>query len=98
MRDQFKLVQKCAVTDDDLRRAPSDTEPEMVLSTGPGSGEDGLVFGVNSGQVLLISGDSLSRLFELCADHLKCVVLNACYSEAQADAISRHIDLVVEMK
>jgi len=29
---------------------------------------------------------------------VKCVVLNACYSEAQADAIAEHIDYVVGMK
>ncbi|MGZ3303788.1 MAG: AAA-like domain-containing protein, partial [Isosphaeraceae bacterium] len=34
----------------------------------------------------------------LCADHVKCVVLNACYSEVQAEAISKHIDFVVGMK
>jgi hypothetical protein len=97
-RDQFKLVQKWAVTDDDLRRALLDNEPEIVHFSGHGSGVDGLAFEDDSGQVLLISGDSLSRLFELCADHVKCVVMNACYSEAQADAIAQHIDYVVGMK
>ena len=29
---------------------------------------------------------------------MKCVVLNACYSVAQANAISKHIDYVVGMK
>ena len=59
---------------------------------------DGLAFEDDSGQTLLISGDSLSRLFELCRYHVKCVVMNACYSEAQADAIAQHIDYVVGMK
>ncbi len=114
-RDQFKLVVKWAVTDDDLRRAMLDNEPEIVHFSGHGvgsgqggSGRDfvtdqedesgGLVFEDDSGQVQLISGESLSRLFELCSDTVKCVVLNACYSEAQADAIAEHIDYVVGMK
>ena len=114
-RDQFKLVVKLAVTDDDLRRAMLDNEPEIVHFSGHGvgsgqggSGRDfvtdqedesgGLVFEDDSGQVQLISGESLSRLFELCSDTVKCVVLNACYSEAQADAIAEHIDYVVGMK
>ena len=29
---------------------------------------------------------------------MECVVLNACYSEIQADAIAKHIDYVVGMK
>ncbi len=97
-RDQFKLVQKWAVTDDDLRRALLDNEPEIVHFSGHGSGTDSLAFEDETGQVQLISGDSLGRLFELCADSVKCVVLNACYSEAQADAIAKHIDYVVGMK
>jgi hypothetical protein len=97
-RDQFKLVQKWAVTDDDLRRAMLDNDPEIVHFSGHGSGADGLAFEDDAGNTQLISGDSLGRLFELCSDTVKCVVLNACYSEAQADAISQHIDYVVGMK
>ncbi len=114
-RDQFKLVVKWAVTDDDLRRAMLDNEPEIVHFSGHGvgsghgdSGRDfvteredgtgGLAFENDSGQVQLITGDALARLFELCADSVKCVVLNACYSEAQANAIAEHIDYVVGMK
>jgi CHAT domain len=114
-RDQFKLVVKWAVTDDDLRRAMLDNEPEIVHFSGHGvgsghgdSGRDfvteredgtgGLAFENDSGQVQLITGDALARLFELCADSVKCVVLNACYSEVQAKAISQHIGYVVGMK
>jgi len=57
----------------------------------------GLVFENDSGQVQVISKNALARLFELCADHVKCVVLNACYSEVQAEAIAQHIDNVVGM-
>ena len=37
-RDQFKLVVKWAVTDDDLRRAMLDNEPEIVHFSGHGIG------------------------------------------------------------
>jgi CHAT domain-containing protein len=114
-REQFKLVVRFAVTDDELRRALLDHEPEIVHFSGHGtetdkggSGRDfvidpedergGLAFEDDSGQAQLISSESLSRLFELCSDHVKCVVLNACYSEAQADAIVQHIDYVIGMK
>jgi len=114
-RDQFKLVVKLAVTDDDLRRAMLDNEPEIVHFSGHGSGESqggqgrdlvpvqvkesgGLAFEDDGGHVQLITGDALARLFELCADSVKCVVLNACYSEEQANAIAEHIDYVVGMK
>jgi hypothetical protein len=114
-RDQFKIVQKWAVTDDDLRRAMLDYEPEIVHFAGHGTGagegdpgrdmvlagradQGGLAFEDHTGHVRQVSGEFLARLFELFADSVKCVVLNACYSEDQAEAIARHIDCVVGMK
>ena len=39
----------------------------------------------------------MARLFELCADHVRCVILNACFSEVQAKDISRHVEIVIGM-
>ena len=44
-----------------------------------------------------MDGAALAGLFELFADRIECVVLNACYSEVQAKAIARHIPYVVGM-
>jgi hypothetical protein len=96
-RDHFVLVSRHAVTDDELRRALLDYEPQIVHFSGHGSGIDGLCFEDDQGRMHDIPGDALARLFELCADHVECVVLNACYSEVQADAISQHIPFVVGM-
>jgi CHAT domain len=38
-RDQFKVVVKLAVTDEDLRRALLDNEPEVVHFAGHGTGD-----------------------------------------------------------
>ncbi len=40
---------------------------------------------------------ALADLFEIFKDSVKCVVLNACYSELQAHAIAQHIPCVVGM-
>ena len=45
----------------------------------------------------MISTEALAELFELCADHIECVLLNACYSEVQATAIAQHINYVIGM-
>jgi len=95
-RDEFKLVSKWAVTDDDLRRALLDHEPEIVHFAGHGNGL-GLEFENEYGFSLPINGQALAGLFKLCAGHVQCVVLNACYSRFQADAIAQHIDFVVGM-
>ena len=44
------------------------------------------------------SADTLAGFFELFADKLECVVLNACYSEIQAEVIAKHIPYVIGMK
>jgi WD40 repeat protein len=98
LRDRFRLVQKSAVTDDDLRRALLDHEPQIVHFSGHGAGASGLVFEDDSGEAHEISGDALAELFELFAEHVQCVVLNACYSESQARAIAQYIDYVIGMR
>ena len=57
----------------------------------------GLAFVDSAGQLQVISGEALARLFELCAEHVRCVVLNACFSEVQAKVISKHIEFVIGM-
>jgi hypothetical protein len=41
--------------------------------------------------------DALADLFGLCREHVECVILNACRSEAQAEAIGEHIPYVIGM-
>jgi len=95
-RDEFKLISKWAVTDDDLRRALLENEPEIVHFSGHGNGI-GLEFENEFGSSLPIHGRALAVLFNLCSGHVRCVVLNACYSRFQADAIAQHIEFVVGM-
>lgn len=97
-RDEFILKQKLAVRPSDVRRAVLDHRPNIVHFCGHGSGEEGIALEDESGQTKLVSTDALSGFFELFAAHVECVVLNACYSEAQAEAIAAHIPYVVGMK
>lgn len=96
-RHQFKLEQRWAVKADDLRRALLDIEPQIVHFCGHGTGEDGLLIQDENGNSKLVSTEALKILFELCAHHVECVLLNACYSEVQADAIVEHINHVIGM-
>jgi uncharacterized protein YjbI with pentapeptide repeats len=59
---------------------------------------EGLVFENETGQSKLVSIEALSNLFQLFAERIECVILNACYSEDQATAISEHIPYVIGMK
>src|SRR5262249_9133642 len=96
-RDRYTIVVKRAATDDDLRHGLLDNAPEIVHFSGWGGRQKGLAFADDRGEPQIVSGESLSRLFGLCAHFVRCVVLNARYSEVQAQAISRHIGYVVGM-
>jgi hypothetical protein len=96
-RDRFNLEQKWAVRPRDIQRAMLDLQPQIVHFSGHGDGEAGLVFEDEVGNSKLVDGAALAGLFELFADQLHCVVLNGCYSEVQAKAISQHIPYVIGM-
>lgn len=98
MRDTLSLVQRWAVRPEDIRRAMLEVRPNIVHFCGHGGGEEGLAFEDDSGYANLISADALEGFFELFANNVECVVLNACYSEIQARAISKHIGYVIGMK
>lgn len=97
-RDEFTLKQKLAARPVDVRRAMLDYKPNIVHFCGHGSGEEGIAFEDENGEAKLVSTDAIAGLFELFADRVECVVLNACYSEAQASAIATHIPYVVGMR
>lgn len=97
-RDKFQLEQQWAVTPRQMQRAVLDYKPEIVHFSGHGAGEDGLALENETGQIKLVNAKALAGLFELFMDRVECVVLNACYSEVQAQAIAHHIPYVIGMK
>ncbi|MBD2124598.1 AAA-like domain-containing protein [Trichocoleus sp. FACHB-262] len=96
-RNKFQLEQKWAVTPREMRRAVLELEPQIVHFSGHGVGEGGLALEDELGQVKLVSAKALASLFDLFKEQVECVVLNACYSELQANAIARHIPYVIGM-
>jgi len=96
-RDQFEIVTRWAVRVDDLQAILLDQHPQVVHFSGHGAGSQGLALENESGQTQLVSTEALAGLFQLFQTDIECVLLNACYSEAQAGAIHQHIDCVVGM-
>jgi hypothetical protein len=97
-RDKFHLEQRWAVTHRDFRRAVLELNPQIVHFSGHGVGEEGLVLEDEIGHAQLLRADGLEKLFKLFADQIECVVLNACYSDVQAEAIAHYIPYVIGMK
>lgn len=96
-RERFAIQSRWAVRYDDLRRALLDIEPHIVHFTGHGK-EEGLLVEDEMGFAVLVSSKALSGLFELCKDHVECVILSACHSAPQAVVIKKHIAYVIGMR
>jgi hypothetical protein len=97
-RDHFFLNQRWAVRAQDIRRAILDDRPQIVHFAGHGTGEEGIILENYAGNEQLVTAEALAGLFELFADQVECVFLNACYSEVQADAIAQQVPYVIGMK
>lgn len=97
-RDTFRLESRESVRPRDITQAIFDVEPQIVHFSGHGTNTGELCFEDILGKTKTIEPNALSSLFELVAEKITCVILNACYSEAQAEAIARHIPFVVGMK
>ncbi|QKQ72563.1 CHAT domain-containing protein [Nostoc sp. TCL240-02] len=96
-RDRFILDSRESVRPGDISQAIFDVEPQIVHFSGHGTSTGELCFEDLLGESQPVQPDALAALFELAADQINCVVLNACYSEAQAKAIGEHIPFVIGM-
>jgi len=96
-RDQFSISTAEAIRPRDIRRAILTSQPHIIHFSGHGSQEEGLLFEDETGAVKFVDGSALAGLFELFANQVECVVLNACYSKYQASEIAQHINYVVGM-
>ncbi|WP_017302024.1 SUMF1/EgtB/PvdO family nonheme iron enzyme [Nodosilinea nodulosa] len=96
-RQDFDVEDALAVRVGDLQDLFLRHQPQIVHFCGHGSGREGLVFEGSDGSEQWVRTEALSGLFRLFSNDVGCVLLNACYSEAQADAIVEHIDYVIGM-
>jgi hypothetical protein len=97
LRDRFELRQRLSVRPPDISQALLDLGPQIVHFSGHGTAAGALCFEDQTSRTKAIEPDALAALFEQFSGQVKCVVLNACYSEVQAKAIAKHIDYVIGM-
>ena len=96
-RDRFRFISKPAVRPRDFLRAMLECNPQIVHFAGQGNAKQGLAFEDERGLSQFVEAAALAGTFKLFADRLQCVVLNACYSATQTEAIAQHIPFVVGM-
>lgn len=96
-RDLFEIRIRTAVRPQDIRRAIAEEQPQIVHFCGHGLEDGRLLLEDDGGNNKPVAPEGLASLFKLHADYVKCVLLNACYSEKPAVAISQYINYVIGM-
>jgi YARHG domain/CHAT domain len=96
-RQEFEVEDALAVRVDDLQELLLKHQPQIVHFCGHGGGQTGLVFEGRNGGEQWVRTEALRDLFRLFSSKVGCVLLNACYSEEQANEIVNHIDYVIGM-
>ncbi len=96
-RDSFEIVTRWAVRPADLLRFLNEFRPHIVHFSGHGS-HDGIVLSAGDGAAQTVSTAALAEMFRVMRDNIRVVMLNACYTASQAEAIGAHIDYIVGMR
>jgi class 3 adenylate cyclase len=97
-RNALELHSRWAVRPDDLQQALLEQQPTIVHFSGHGSLSEEVILEADDGTPKPVSTAALVSLFKTLKDNLRVVVLNACYSRAQAEAVTQVIDCAVGMK
>jgi hypothetical protein len=97
-RDRIELHQAFATRPSDLTQSILDQRPTIIHFSGHGSSSGALCFENNNGETHPIAAEALAELFRHFTDTLELVVLNACRSTVQADAIAKYIPHVIAMR
>lgn len=97
-RDLIDLVPKGAVRSDDLLQYLNQYHPHVVHFSGHGNPTDEILLVGDDRRPKPLSLPAIEYLFNVMKGDVRTVVLNACYSRPQADAIVKHIDCAIGMK
>ncbi len=96
-RDAFDIRQHWAVRVTDIQECLLRHRPHIVHFSGHGSKSSEIILEDAWGDGCPVSVRALGSLFATLRDDIRCVVLNACYSEQQAQAIAAHVECVIGM-
>jgi hypothetical protein len=97
-RERFSLESEWAVRVEDLIPLLIRKEPTIIHFSGHGSEDGEIVLEDESGNPFPLRQQAVQRIFGILnSDHnqVRCVILNACFSEDQARLISKHVDIVI---
>ena len=97
LREQFVVQQEWAVRVTDLQGHLLRHQPHIVHFSAHGSKTGKTILENPIRRSKVVTSRALKDLFSTLKDNVRCVVLNSCYSEAQAKAIINAVECVVGM-
>ncbi|MFN8443137.1 MAG: CHAT domain-containing protein [Caldilineaceae bacterium] len=98
LRDRIEIVTAFAARSDDLLQSFNEHKPHIVHFSGHGNDAGELMFVGDSGQPEPVSQRAILELFRVLHQECRVVLLNACYSLEQAQAIASVVDCAIGMK
>ena len=96
-RDSVQFVSRWAARPSDLLQALNEIKPHVVHFSGHGSINNELIFQADDGSTKLVSQKAIVTTMSTVADNLRLVVFNACFSQAQAEAVTQHVEAAIGM-
>ncbi|WP_437758314.1 CHAT domain-containing protein [Sorangium sp. So ce1389] len=96
-RDAVTFVSRWAARPDDLQQALLEEQPHVLHFSGHGTHDERLALEDSEGGIAFVDKGALSDLIGILRDNLQMVVLNACYSEPLAEALTQHVACAVGM-
>lgn len=96
--EQFSLIVHHAVNNTEFKELNETTKPNVLHFSGHGNSNGIMLQNDDKNGSALLTARALDALFEYFADEgvlFKAVVLNACYTEDQAQAIANHVPYVI---
>lgn len=97
-RDGFDLITRWAVRPADLLQSLNEHRPHVVHFSGHGTKTGEIVLAASDHGQQQIAPEALAAVFRATPDNTRVVLLNACYSAMQAQAISTYIDFIIGME
>ena len=95
LRDQIDLEACLAATPQDFLNALNVHRPKIVHFCGHGSNGSGILLQGELQDEVPVGDEFLADIFSTLSSDIQLVVLNACYSQYQAEAISRSISVTI---
>ena len=96
-RDAIRFESRWAVRPLDVLQAINETNPVAIHFSGHGFETGELVFTDQNGAPKTVTAEAISSVVAASSERIRLFFFNACFSEEQAKAVTKHVDAAIGM-